>query len=89
MKQNRKSLKSLKKFFFAIVSVLEVLIICAVTFIGAAFMNISVLGVDVMGTQESENDALAALFAFIAFAICIFGFFLGFWTYEKLEEKYC
>ena len=89
MKQSRKSLKSLKKFFFAIVSVLEVLIICAVTFTGTAFMNIIVLGVDAMGTQESANDGLAVLFVFIAFAICIFGLFLGFWTYEKLEEKYC
>ena len=87
--EEKKSLESLKKFFFVIVSVVEELAIWAITLVALVFVNIELLGVDAMGTQESENDALAALFALIACVVCMGSIFLGGWTYEKLENKYC
>ena len=93
MKQTRKSLKSLKKFFFIIVSVMEVVFICAVTFCVAAYINIVVLDTTpVMISpygEESENDIIAVFVAFIACVVMFGSIFLGMITYEKLKDKYC
>ncbi len=88
MEQKEKSLKSLKKFFFAIVSVVEVGLIWLIAWILAAFINFRVLGID--GENVSTDNEMISVFVGLFFMAVMSGaVFLGYKTYEKLEEKYC
>lgn len=87
MEKNKKSLKSLRKFF-RIISFVEMCLIWGIVMESSRYIIYEVLGIGEKNVS-ADNEILAVYIGAFAVLIMFGAMFLGFKTCDWLEDKYC